>query len=41
LATGLYYHDRKVLEPSAAALDAQAAARLWQESEKLVARAGF
>ncbi len=40
-STGLYYYDRKALEPSAAALDAEAAARLWQESEKLLARAGF
>lgn len=40
-STGLYYHDRQALEPSAVALDAELAARLWQESEKLIARAGF
>jgi NAD(P)-dependent dehydrogenase (short-subunit alcohol dehydrogenase family) len=39
--TGLYYHDRQALDPSPAALDAATAARLWQESEILVARAGF
>jgi NAD(P)-dependent dehydrogenase (short-subunit alcohol dehydrogenase family) len=40
-STGLYWHERKALEPSAAALDPEAAARLWRESEALVARAGF
>jgi NAD(P)-dependent dehydrogenase (short-subunit alcohol dehydrogenase family) len=40
-ATGLYYFNREALEPSAAALDAATAARLWQESETLLKRAGF
>jgi hypothetical protein len=39
--TGLYYHNREALMPSAAALDDATAARLWRESEALVARAGF
>jgi len=38
--TGGYFHKRAALTPSAAALDDIAAARLWQESEALVARAG-
>jgi NAD(P)-dependent dehydrogenase (short-subunit alcohol dehydrogenase family) len=38
--TGGYFHKREALTPSPAALDAEAAARLWTESEALVARAG-
>jgi NAD(P)-dependent dehydrogenase (short-subunit alcohol dehydrogenase family) len=38
--TGGYFYKRKSLTPSPAALDGGAAARLWQESEALVARAG-
>jgi NAD(P)-dependent dehydrogenase (short-subunit alcohol dehydrogenase family) len=38
--TGGYFHKREALTPSPAALDDKAAARLWQESEALVARAG-
>ena len=40
-ASGLYYYNREALAPSPAALDAATAARLWQESEALLARAGF
>lgn len=39
--TGLYYYNREALAPSPAALDAATAARLWQESEALLVRAGF
>jgi NAD(P)-dependent dehydrogenase (short-subunit alcohol dehydrogenase family) len=39
-ATGGYFHRREALTPSRAALDDEAAARLWAESESLVARAG-
>jgi NAD(P)-dependent dehydrogenase (short-subunit alcohol dehydrogenase family) len=38
--TGGYFHKREALTPSPASLDDKAAARLWQESEALVARAG-
>jgi NAD(P)-dependent dehydrogenase (short-subunit alcohol dehydrogenase family) len=38
--TGGYFHKREALTPSAAALDDEAAARLWAESEALVTRAG-
>jgi NAD(P)-dependent dehydrogenase (short-subunit alcohol dehydrogenase family) len=38
--TGGYFYKRESLTPSPAALDGGAAARLWQESEALVARAG-
>jgi NAD(P)-dependent dehydrogenase (short-subunit alcohol dehydrogenase family) len=38
--TGGYFHSRQALTPAPAALDDQAAARLWEESEKLVAAAG-
>ena len=38
--TGGYFHNREVLSPAPAALDDAAAARLWSESEALVARAG-
>jgi NAD(P)-dependent dehydrogenase (short-subunit alcohol dehydrogenase family) len=38
--TGGYFHKREALTPSRAALDDEAAARLWGESESLVARAG-
>jgi len=38
--TGLYYHNREAISPAPAALDDEAAARLWRESESLVARAG-
>ena len=40
-ATGGYFHDRTRVAPSPAALDAAAAARLWVESEALLARSGF
>ena len=39
--TGKYFYDCKELETSAAAQDDLAAARLWEESEKLLARSGF
>lgn len=38
--TGSYFHKRQALSPAPAALDDEAAARLWRESEALVARAG-
>ena len=38
--TGQYYHNRQAVPTSAAANDAEAAERLWRESEKLVAAAG-
>lgn len=38
--TGGYFYKREALTPSAAALDDEAAARLWTESEALVTRAG-
>ena len=38
--SGGYFHKREALSPSSAALDDEAAARLWHESEALVARAG-
>jgi len=38
-SSGNYYHQRAMLAPSAAACDAEAGARLWRESEKLVAAA--
>jgi NAD(P)-dependent dehydrogenase (short-subunit alcohol dehydrogenase family) len=38
--TGSYFHKRAALSPAPAALDDKAAARLWDESEALVARAG-
>jgi NAD(P)-dependent dehydrogenase (short-subunit alcohol dehydrogenase family) len=38
--TGGYFHKRAALTPAPAALDDKAAARLWQVSEALVARAG-
>ena len=37
--TGGYFHKRAALSPAPAALDDKAAARLWQESEALLARA--
>ena len=40
LSTGGYYQNRQLLEPSRAAQDMLAAARLWSESEALLARAG-
>jgi NAD(P)-dependent dehydrogenase (short-subunit alcohol dehydrogenase family) len=39
--TGGYFYKREALSPSAAALDDKAAARLWEESEALVSRAGY
>jgi len=39
--TGGYFHDRAQVTPAAPALDDAAAARLWTESEALVARAGI
>jgi hypothetical protein len=38
--TGGYFQNRQLLEPSRAARDDATAARLWAESEALVARAG-
>lgn len=38
--TGGYFHDRKALSPAPVALDDAVAARLWAESEALIARAG-
>ena len=38
-STGGYFHQRKPIAASAAATDASAASKLWQESEKLVAKA--
>ena len=38
--TGGYFHKRAALTPAPPALDDAAAARLWSESEALVARAG-
>jgi NAD(P)-dependent dehydrogenase (short-subunit alcohol dehydrogenase family) len=38
---GLYFYNREAIAPSAAALDEASAARLWAESEALLARAGF
>lgn len=38
--TGGYFHDRQAVSPAPAALDDEAAARLWAESEKLIERAG-
>lgn len=40
-ATGGYFHDRKLRTPSPFALDAANVDRLWNESEKLIATAGF
>jgi len=40
LTTGGYFQNRQPLEPSRAAQDDATAARLWDESEALVARAG-
>jgi NAD(P)-dependent dehydrogenase (short-subunit alcohol dehydrogenase family) len=37
--TGGYFHKREALSPAPAALDNEVAARLWRESEALVARA--
>lgn len=39
--SGGYFRNRQALTPAAAALDDQAAARLWAESEKLLASAGY
>jgi len=38
--TGGFFHDLKAVPPAPAALDDAAAARLWVESEKLIARIG-
>lgn len=40
MVSGGYFHNRAALSPASAALDDEAAARLWRESEALVARAG-
>ena len=40
-SSGGYYHGREQISPSPAALDEAAAARLWAESEQLIARAGI
>lgn len=37
--TGGYFHQREALSPAPAALDDEAATRLWRESEALIARA--
>lgn len=39
--TGLYYHKREASPISEQAQDDAAAARLWEESEKLLAKAGY
>lgn len=39
--TGLYFHDFHPLVPAPAALDEGAAARLWVESDALLAQVGF
>jgi hypothetical protein len=39
--SGRYFHNREALSPSPAALDDIAAARLWRESEALLARMGL
>ena len=39
--SGRYFHNCEALSPSPAALDDAAAARLWRESETLLARMGF
>ncbi|MFT3965780.1 MAG: SDR family NAD(P)-dependent oxidoreductase [Sphingobium sp.] len=39
--TGGYFHNKALVTPSPAALDRDAAARLWQESETLLRRAGY
>jgi NAD(P)-dependent dehydrogenase (short-subunit alcohol dehydrogenase family) len=39
--TGGYFHDLAPARSSPAALDAEAAARLWRESEALLARCGY
>ena len=41
VGTGGYFHDRKARAPSPFAVDAANVERLWQESEKLIAAAGF
>lgn len=38
---GRYFHDMQAIEPSPAALDDAAAARLWDESEKILAKLGY
>lgn len=38
--SGGYFQDRQLLEPSRVAQDEAAAAKLWTESEALVAGAG-
>jgi hypothetical protein len=40
LTTGGYFQNRQSIEPSLAAQDDAAAARLWTESEALISRAG-
>lgn len=39
--TGRYFYERHEVEPSPVSFDEAAAARLWDESEKLLARSGF
>jgi hypothetical protein len=41
VSTGGYFYDRKLRTPSPFALDAANVDRLWQESEALIAAAGF
>jgi hypothetical protein len=39
--SGRYFHNGQELSPSPAALDDAAAARLWTESDALLARMGY
>jgi NAD(P)-dependent dehydrogenase (short-subunit alcohol dehydrogenase family) len=41
LSTGRYWFDKAELAPSAAAQDDDDARKLWEESERLIAKAGF
>ena len=41
VSTGGYFHERKLRTPSSFAVEAANVDRLWQESEKLIAAAGF
>jgi NAD(P)-dependent dehydrogenase (short-subunit alcohol dehydrogenase family) len=38
---GRYFHEGRDIPPAPQALDAEAARRLWQESEKLLAKLGY
>lgn len=39
--SGCYFYEREQVEPSAASTDEEAARRLWDESEALLARSGY